>query len=155
MKVQLLREYFKSLYESKYHRPYLSNSSRNDMAMLNRLIYRYNEAVVLYAMEAFFNLVPQDKATINYFSTGSFFGSKFDILIKLQKILPWKRRAVTLQEPTKSCILSLVNEYIDYTLALYPTSDEIARKTEIERILGELDAKRLRSEAIELNLIKA
>lgn len=123
--------------------------------MLRRLLEVYGAPVVLSAIDLFIKMTPKEKATINYFSTSSVFTTKFAQLIKLQRIWYYKRKLSLGVYPLHlhDKIKELIDEYVDYTMAWYPTSSELERKLEIEKELKELDAEGLRSKTLEHSVI--
>jgi len=141
MNAKLVREYFIIQYSKKYKKNYLSKCAMAEIAMIDRLLSRYGEPLVLYAIDNFIETIPQLRTTINYFSTDVVFNSRFANLIKLQKILIYKRRLQKYPKELYDEVKALIDEYEDYTLAIFPTQSELERKPEIERRLKELDAK--------------
>jgi hypothetical protein len=97
-------------------------------------------------------IVPESKASINYFSTSAVFDSMFLSLIKMQDILPFKRNYdMKVYQEDVIEVKWLLDEYTDYALAMFPTSEDKERKKEILERLGEIDAKRLGSQITQLN----
>jgi hypothetical protein len=145
MDAKFIREYFLAKYELRFHQRYLTRSTSADFAMLNRIKTKYGEDVTLEAIDNFLSVIPFNKATINFFSTGSVFESLFNVLIKLSPIIRYRRLLSKYSPELHAKMKSLIDEYTDYTLAMYPSTEELIRKTIILKELETLDAERFRS----------
>ena len=126
-----LRDYFLSKYWLNYKTKYISKAKELDLILLRTLLDKYGEDVVLFAIDSFFHDVPQEKASINYFSNIPFFESKYSLLIKAGKMLKYKRILNTLSIESKPIAEELIKEYVDYSNAMFLSREEITRKQEI------------------------
>jgi hypothetical protein len=145
MDAKFIREYFVFRFESRFHQKYLTRSTNADLAMLNRIKTKYGEDVTLEAIDNFLSVIPFSKASINFFSTGSVFESLFETLIKLSPIIRYRRLLSKYSPELHDEMKSLIDEYTDYTLAMYPSTEELERKVVILKEIETLDAERFRS----------
>ena len=141
MKAKFVREYFLAKYLLKYHKNYLSKSSTADIAMLKRLIDKYDAPLILSAIDLFVEIADIDKCTINYFSTNAVFERYFSAVIPLRKVIPYKRKLKFYPVNIREEVLKLIWEYEGYAGALYPTQLELDRMPQILKELEKLDAE--------------
>lgn len=141
-----LREYFLSKYWLHFKEDYKSTSRGQDLHLLKVLLDKYGEDVVLFSMDSFFAKTPKEKVSINYFGTLSFFEQHFQLYIKSQPILKYKRALYSIiDKDIRDKMIELMNEYLDYINALFLSAEEISRKQAILLDLENLNAKRLRT----------
>ena len=124
-----MRDYFLAKYWKTFNEQYKSVSRGQELHLLKSLIDKYGGDLVLLAIDLFLINTPQEKATINYFGTSKFFDSQYQFLIKIKPILKYR------VNPTPEMRV-LIDEYIDYSNALFLSTEEYNRK---QLILLELE----------------
>lgn len=142
MDAKFLRLYFSKKYQERFNINYISKSSTLDIVLFKALLAKYNEYIILEAIDNFLTVFPKDKASINYFATSKVFESLFKSLILLGPIIKYRRHLKEYSQDIYPKVKSLLDEFTDYSLAMYPSSEEINRKSEIINELEVLSGKK-------------
>ena len=145
-----LRDYFAGKYYSKFYRDYPEDKFHIELILFKRLLSQYSYYLILEAIDLFFQQVPIDKADISYFAATKTFTNRFRNLIKLESIIEY-RRFLPFYGEDKELVGSLIQEYVNYLIAISLSSEEVSRKAEILLQLGEINAKRIGREKSLLN----
>jgi hypothetical protein len=138
-----LRKYFVSKYYSKFKVDYPNDKLAIELVLLKRSLNKYSPYLLLEAIDIFIKSTTVQKCSILYFLSNDFFISKFHELIIINNIIKYKRFLPFYHNP--DAVDSLIQEYTSYVNALSLSQEELNRKEEILRLLGEIDAERIRA----------
>lgn len=129
-----LRKYWVNKYSDVTGRAYDNSTLVLDLTLLKRLIKKYNEYVVLEAIDRFLENEKVKYKTIKYFSNGAFFEDRFYDIINEKDIIKYKRLY-----RTHPRVKELIEEYLNYTNTISLSDQEKLRKLEILEILKGLE----------------
>ena len=138
-----LRHYWCYKYESAFNSPYTSSKFPLEIRLLSRLLQRYNEYVVLEAIDEFLLEKNKKISSISFFGTSRIFDSKFEHIIYLTPIMKYKRLLLSFPQQIRPSIKALIDEYTDYIGASMLSDSEKLRKIKIIDELNELEKSSL------------
>ncbi len=129
-----IRKYWSYKYNSIYGKEYTAGNFLVELSLIKKLLFKYEEYVVLEAIDRFLESVDKSKAFISYFASNKVFENKFEKLIKNKDIVKYKR---TLNLANND-IRDLIKEYEEYSSAIILSNSEKIRKKEILDQLEEI-----------------
>lgn len=141
MNAPVMRDYWSSKYFDRFNKKYKSEKRILELTLLKNLIKRYDEYVVIEAIDRFLTTSPESISTICFFATKKVFDGKFADIIKSRSVLKFKRHLRFYEDDIKDKASELVEEYTDYFDGLMMHNTDIERQTEIIKELEEIEEK--------------
>jgi len=129
-----MRKYWVNKYEEVTGQTYPDSEFIVDLVLLKRLITKYNEYVVLEAIDRFLENNKVKHKTIKYLCSKNFFNERFYDIINEQEVIKYKR--LYRSNPQ---VKELINEYQNYIDSISLSDSEKERKKEILETLRDLE----------------
>ena len=133
-----LRKYWTAKYKEIYGESYLSPNFLVDLKLLKRLLEKYDQFVVLEAIDRFLWSKTMKKPSINFFASSKVFDSKFRDIIHLTPIIKYCRFLLSFPIEIRDIASSLIEEYKGYCESEIISESEKIRKMGIESQLQNL-----------------
>lgn len=134
-----MRHYWSAKYFDRFNKKYKSEKRILELTLLKNLTKRYDEYVVIEAIDRFLQTSPESISSICFFATKKVFDGKFVDIIKSRSILKFKRHLRFYEDDIRDKAEKLVEEYIDYFDGLMMHNSDIERQFAIIKELEEIE----------------